>query len=200
MSYLAVAAVVIQPLIIVPDCSSLFLIWVVQNVSWPGAINSGDGAIDSSSNPFQRQECPRQLLTASTWMMGAPWRPSLTFSHSRSVSVALIGHSQPLTNQHITPHLTWLLTGWQNGTLMEPHVHADGASFVFPFIWAAIVSRRIRVENSFTRWIKFENYAQLGRFFPISQRLVFDQNCLLNSWKLFIGQEAIETSFHFNYP
>ena len=104
----AVAAVVIQTPVIVPDYSSLFLIWVVQNVSWPGAINSGDGAIDSSSNPFQRQECPRQLLAASTWMMGAPRRPSLTFSHSRSVSVALIGHSQPSHQpaHHTSPHLT----------------------------------------------------------------------------------------------
>ena len=82
---------------------------------------------------------------------------------------------------------------------MEPHVHADGASFVFPFIGDAIVSWRIRVENSFTRGIKFENYAQLGQFFPNPQRPVFDQNCLLNSWKLFIGKEAIETSFHFDH-
>ena len=36
MSCPADAAVVIQTLVIVPECSSLFLIWVVQNVSWPG--------------------------------------------------------------------------------------------------------------------------------------------------------------------
>ena len=33
MSCPADAAVVIQTLVIVPECSSLFLIWVVQNVS-----------------------------------------------------------------------------------------------------------------------------------------------------------------------
>ena len=132
-------------------------------------------------------------------VLGSSWPPA---PGSRGHQGGLLWHSRTLTrcrwhisgilsrltNQHITPHLTWLLTGWQNGTLMEPHVHADGASFVFPFIWAAIVSLGIRVENIFTRWIKFENYTQLGRFFPISQIFsisqIFDHNCLLNSWKL----------------